>query len=61
VLKLNAEVQKILADPEFREKFLAPQMFEPMASTPEAFGDYIRAQTQKWAKVIREQKLSIDK
>ena len=61
VLKLNAEVQKILADPEFREKFLAPQMFEPMASTPEAFADYIQAQTQKWAKVIREQKLSIDK
>jgi tripartite-type tricarboxylate transporter receptor subunit TctC len=61
VLKLNAEVQKILSDPEFREKFLAPQMFEPMASTPEVFADYIKAQTQKWAKVIREQKLSIDK
>ena len=61
VLKLNAEVQKILADPEFREKFLAPQMFEPMASTPEAFADYIKAQTQKWAKVIHEQKLSINK
>jgi tripartite-type tricarboxylate transporter receptor subunit TctC len=61
VLKLNAEVRKILADLEFREKFLAPQMFEPMADTPEAFADYIKAQTQKWAKVIREQKLSIDK
>jgi tripartite-type tricarboxylate transporter receptor subunit TctC len=61
VLKLNAEVQKILSDPEFREKFLAPQMFEPMGSTPEAFADYIKAQTQKWAKVIHEQKLSIDK
>jgi tripartite-type tricarboxylate transporter receptor subunit TctC len=61
VLKLNAEVQKTLADPQFREKFLAPQMFEPMASTPEAFADYIKAQTQKWARVIREQKLSIDK
>ena len=61
VLKLNAEVQKILSDSGFREKFLAPQMFEPMASTPEAFADYIKAQTQKWAKVIHEQKLSIDK
>jgi tripartite-type tricarboxylate transporter receptor subunit TctC len=36
-------------------------MFEPMGSTPEQFADYIKAQTQKWAKVIREQKLSIDK
>jgi tripartite-type tricarboxylate transporter receptor subunit TctC len=61
VTKINAEVAKILADPQFREKFLAPQMFEPMASSPEEFADYIKAQTRKWAEVIREQKLSIEK
>jgi tripartite-type tricarboxylate transporter receptor subunit TctC len=61
VTKINAEVAKILADPQFREKFLAPQMFEPMASSPEEFADYIKAQTSKWAKVIREQKLAIEK
>jgi tripartite-type tricarboxylate transporter receptor subunit TctC len=61
VLKLNTEVQKILADPEFREKFLAPQMFEPMGSSPEEFAAYIKGETQKWTKVIHEQKLSIDK
>jgi len=59
VLKINAEVRKILADPEFQEKFLAPQMFEPMGSAPEEFAGYIKAQTEKWAKVIHEQKLSI--
>jgi tripartite-type tricarboxylate transporter receptor subunit TctC len=59
--KINAEVANILADPQFREKFLAPQMFVPMASAPEAFADFIKAQTDKWAKLIREQKLSIDK
>lgn len=61
VTKINAEVAEILADPQFREKFLAPQMFEPMASSPEEFADYIKAETRKWAKVIREQKLSIEK
>jgi len=61
VMKLNTEVAKILADPDFREKFLAPQMFEPMASSPEEFAGFIKAQTQKWSKVIHEQKLSIDK
>jgi tripartite-type tricarboxylate transporter receptor subunit TctC len=61
VMKLNTEVSKILADPDFREKFLAPQMFEPMATSPEEFADFIKAQTQKWGKVIHEQKLSIDK
>jgi tripartite-type tricarboxylate transporter receptor subunit TctC len=59
--KINAEVANILADPQFREKFLAPQMFEPMARTPEAFADYISAQTRKWAEVIRAQKLTIEK
>jgi len=61
VTKINAEAAKILADPQFREKFLAPQMFEPMASSPEEFADYIKTQTRKWAEVIREQKLSIEK
>lgn len=61
VNKINLEVGKILADTEFRKKFLAPQMFEPMASTPEEFADFIKAQTTKWAKLIREQKLSIEK
>jgi len=61
VIKINTEVAKILADPQFREKFLAPQMFEPMASSPEEFADYIKAQTRKWAKVIHDQKLSIEK
>lgn len=61
VTKINAEVAEILADPQFREKFLAPQMFEPMASSPEEFADYIKAERRKWAKVIREQKLSVEK
>jgi tripartite-type tricarboxylate transporter receptor subunit TctC len=61
VTKINGEIAKVLADPAFREKFLVPQMFEPMASSPEAFAVYIEAQTQKWGKLIREQNLSIDK
>ena len=61
VTKINAEIHRILADPDFREKFLAPQMFEPMGSTPEEFANQIKAQTQKWAKIIHEQKLSVDK
>jgi tripartite-type tricarboxylate transporter receptor subunit TctC len=61
VVKINGEIAKLLADPAFREKFLAPQMFEPMASSPEAFAAYIKEETQKWGKLIRERKLSIDR
>ena len=60
VMKINAEVQKILSDPAFQQRFMAPQMFESMASAPEPFIDYIKSETQSWAKVIREQGLKLE-
>ncbi len=53
VAKLNAEVLKILAMPDVRERFLA-QGVEPVGSTPEQFGEHIRAQMAKWAKVVQD-------
>ena len=53
VMKLNGEVLKILAMPDVRERFLA-QGVEPMGSTPEQFGEHIRAQMAKWGKVVRD-------
>jgi tripartite-type tricarboxylate transporter receptor subunit TctC len=53
IAKLNAEVLKILAMPDVRERFLA-QGVEPMGSTPEQFGEHIRAQMTKWAKVVTD-------
>lgn len=60
VRTINAEVQKILSDPAFQQKFMAPQLFESMASTPEEFASAIKAETENWAKIIREQKLVIE-
>jgi tripartite-type tricarboxylate transporter receptor subunit TctC len=59
VTKINTEVQRILSDPAFQAKFMAPQRFESMASAPEEFDSYIKSETQRWGKVIREQKLVI--
>ena len=59
VVKINTEVQRILSDAAFREKFLVPQMFESMASSPEEFDEYIKSETQRWRRVIREQNLTI--
>jgi tripartite-type tricarboxylate transporter receptor subunit TctC len=53
VQKLNAEVLKILALPDVRERFLA-QGVEPVGSTPEQFGEHIRAQMSKWSKVVQD-------
>jgi tripartite-type tricarboxylate transporter receptor subunit TctC len=59
IMKINADVQKVMSDPGFRTQFMAPQMFESMASAPEPFEQFIRSETQNWAKIIREQKLAI--
>ena len=60
VMKINTEVQKILSDPAFQQRFMAPQMFEPMASAPEPFAEFIKSETQSWAKVLREQGLKLE-
>jgi tripartite-type tricarboxylate transporter receptor subunit TctC len=60
VVKINSDVQRILNDHAFRERFLAPQMLEPMTGSPDAFAADIKSETQKWVKVIREQNLHID-
>jgi len=53
IQKLNAEVTKILAMPDVRERFLA-QGVDPVGSTPEQFADHIRSQMAKWAKVVQD-------
>jgi len=49
--KVNAEVNRALADPTMRER-LAKLGGTPMPGTPEDFGNVIRAETEKWAKVV---------
>jgi tripartite-type tricarboxylate transporter receptor subunit TctC len=60
VMKLNDEARKIFSDPAFDEKFLAPQMFQSLAMSPEAFDAFIKAETQKWSKVIRENDIKVE-
>ena len=49
--KLNAEVNRALADPKMLEK-LAELGGKPIAGTPEDFGKVIAAETAKWEKVV---------
>jgi tripartite-type tricarboxylate transporter receptor subunit TctC len=51
-VKLQAEVARILKVPEIREK-LVQQGADPVGSTPDEFAVYIRAETTKWAKVVK--------
>jgi tripartite-type tricarboxylate transporter receptor subunit TctC len=49
--KVNAEVNRALADPKMLER-LAELGGKPMKGTPEDFGKVIAAETAKWAKVV---------
>jgi len=49
--KINAEVNRALADPKMRDR-LAELGGKPIAGTPEDFGKVIAAETAKWEKVV---------
>jgi tripartite-type tricarboxylate transporter receptor subunit TctC len=57
--KLNAEVTKMLALPDVKQRFLA-QGVETVGSTPAEAAAYVRAQKDKWAKVVAESGAKID-
>jgi len=57
---LNTEVQKVLADPEFRDTFLAPNFYEPIIASPEQFARYVQLEALKWGKVVQDAKLSLN-
>ena len=51
-LKVQAEVARILKDPAMRDKFIQ-QGADPIGSTPDEFGQYMRDETAKWAKIVK--------
>jgi tripartite-type tricarboxylate transporter receptor subunit TctC len=59
VALLNAELNKMIASPSFREK-TAPIGSEPMGGTPEQFRDFIRSEHAKWGDIVRRAGAKID-
>ncbi len=59
IARLNAELVKVLASPELRERFTADGS-EAISSTPEQFGAFIRDEVQKWGKVVRAANVKVD-
>ncbi len=52
VARLHQASVRVLAMPEVREKFAA-QGADPVGNTPEEFRAYVRAEIDKWGRVIR--------
>jgi tripartite-type tricarboxylate transporter receptor subunit TctC len=55
---LHRTVAKIIAPPEFRERLLKLG-FDPVASTPEHFAEWIKLEIAKWGKVIRDANIGV--
>jgi tripartite-type tricarboxylate transporter receptor subunit TctC len=53
VSKINADLIKVLAMPDVRDKLLAVGS-EPVGSSPEEFGAYVKLELSRWGKIIRE-------
>ena len=55
---LHRETVKVLSTPDTREK-LATMGFDPVASTPEEFAQWIRTEILRWGKVIRDANIAL--
>ena len=59
ITRLHAEMAKVLAAPEQKERFTSLG-YEIVGGTPEQFGAWIRSETGKWGKLIREQGITAE-
>jgi len=53
VTRLHAEILKILRTPEIHDRLVSLGS-DPVGSTPEEFGAFMKSETAKWARVIKE-------
>jgi tripartite-type tricarboxylate transporter receptor subunit TctC len=58
--QINTDVQRVLSDPEFNQKFLDPVYLQPLMGSPRAFAEYVRADAAKWSRIIASAKISIE-
>jgi len=59
VKRLHAVFTQALKVPEVRER-LIKQGFDIVGSTPEEFDAYLRVELQRWSKVVKESRASVD-
>jgi tripartite-type tricarboxylate transporter receptor subunit TctC len=59
VARLHSEIVKVLRMPDIRDRLVA-QGADPVGSSPEEFGAFMKSETAKWARVIREANIRAD-
>ena len=56
VSRMHAEIAKVVAAPDVRERF-STSGAEPVASTPAHFAAYLAAEVKQWAGVVKQAKI----
>ena len=59
VMRLHAELLKVLNSPDIRERILADGS-EPVGNSPEAFRQFMLADMAKWVKLVKESGAKMD-
>ena len=59
VAKISADANRVLADPEVKQKTIALGA-EPSGDTPEQFAKFIREDQAKWSKLMRDKGIAPD-
>jgi tripartite-type tricarboxylate transporter receptor subunit TctC len=57
--RLNREINAVLAEPEIKKR-LTELGGEPLIATPQDFGEMIKAETEKWEKVVKFAGITLD-
>ncbi len=57
--KLHADAVKVMSTPEMRDSLGKLLMQVVTSKSPEAYTAFVRAETEKWAKVIRENNIKV--
>lgn len=53
ITRLNSDATKVLNMPDIKQ-YLVAQGLDPHPGTPEEFGNYIKSELRKWAKVVKD-------
>jgi len=59
IVRLYSELVKVLRMPDIKER-LSAQGSDPVGSSPEEFGAFMKSETAKWARVIKEANIRAD-
>ena len=61
IKKINQNVTSVISDRAFAEKYLVAQGLEPILGTSAQFAAFIRAETVKWGKVVKDANAKLTK